>query len=92
MSAQKAAHTPGPLRYEEHRSGGYMILTERGIPIANVDCLEDAVMFAAAPAMLEALRETWLTLNKTPGGSVQPLRGVLARIGSVLAAVEGTDG
>lgn len=47
----KATHT---LTFEDHRSGGYMILTERGIPIAQVDCREDAALFAAAPALVAA--------------------------------------
>lgn len=79
-----STHTPGPwsARIDPHGKPHYWIKTPGGFVIARVSGHgeSDAALIAAAPEMLEALRNLLVyDTGDMPGDYIEAARGVIAK-------------
>lgn len=57
VTEKAVSHTPGPLHIESRGTGEFDVISEGNRRVAGYMRRHDAMLFAAAPEMLQALRE-----------------------------------
>lgn len=92
LKTEKAKHTPGPWRLEKYEDR-MQIQKPSGVNIATVHIWDDAVLIAAAPELLEALKHAAKIINGEWGHDLSEgsMSGVPQDIRAAIAKAENRE-